>query len=332
MTCPTSIFPFEEFIKTTQNAAPAFGDKDVEALLERVQKANLPPLYEMPASEARVEFDRRAARLELEAEAVEHCEDMVIDNNYGRQINLRLYQGAGCTDTALIFFVHGGGWAFGSIESYDQLCRRFANRSRLPIISIEYGLAPEHPAPTALEDIVCAISARSSLAQWAGVSTRKWAMIGDSAGGNLIAASLLELKPEDGPDQQTLIYPVTDLSRSAPSRVKFSEGYLLDAKMMNWFSRHYIGEGNAADPRISPLRHAQLDKSPPTLMVTAGLDPLCDEGIKYAAALHKAGVRVDHLHCPDMLHGFLSMPLALPHALVATNRIADYLRDFLTEY
>jgi len=126
-----------------------------------------------------------------------------------------------------------------------------------------------------------------------------------------------------------LIYPATDLSRSTPSRMKFSEGYLLETKMMDWFSRHYCGNGDATDPRISPLRHAQLDNSPPTLMVTAGLDPLCDEGIEYAAALHKVGVRVDHLHCPDMPHGFLSMPLALPYALAATDRIADYLRAFL---
>ncbi len=332
MNRPNVISPFSESLRIAQNAASASGNKEVEALLERVEKAKLPPLYEMPALKARAEFDKRATRLELEAEVVEHCEDMVIDNNYGRQINLRLYRGAGCIDAALILYVHGGGWVFGGIEGYDRLCRRFANRIRLPIISIDYSLAPEHPAPAALKDISCVISARSSLTKRAGVNTRKWAMMGDSAGGNLVAASLLERRPEDQPDQQTLIYPVTDLSRNSPSRMKFSEGYLLDAKMMDWFSRHYLGDGNAADPRISPLRHAHLNKSPPTLMVTAGLDPLCDEGIEYAATLHKTGVRVDHLHCPNMLHGFLSMPLALPPALAATDHIANYLRAFFTEY
>ena len=332
MNRPTSISPFGESIEIIRDSSTASVNKNVEALLKRVEKANLPPLYEMPATKARAEFDRRATKLELEAEVVEHCEDMTIKKNYGRQINLRLYRGIGCTNAALIFYVHGGGWVFGSVEGYDQLCRRFANRTRLPIVSIEYSLAPEHPAPTALEDISRTISMRSSLAHWAGVGTEKWAMMGDSAGGNLIAATLLELGTEDSPDQQTLIYPVTDLSRTAPSRMKFSEGYLLDAKMMSWFSRHYVGDGDAADPRISPIRHTQLDKSPPTLMVTAGLDPLRDEGIEYATALHKAGVQIDHLHCPDMLHGFLGMPLALPTALVITDRIADYLRAFFAEY
>jgi len=330
MTRHTSIIPFGVSIKAIRNGAPAARDKHVAALLERVEKANLPPLHEMPASEARAEFERRAARLELKAEVIEEYEDMVVYKKNGQQINLRLYHGVGCGDGALIFYVHGGGWVFGGIEGYDRLCRRFANRIRLPIVSIEYSLAPEYPAPAALEDLACVIDARASLARQAGVHTEKWAMMGDSAGGNLIAASLLELGSKDRPDQQILIYPATDLSRTAPSRTKFAEGYLLDAEMMDWFSHHYIGDGDATDPQISPMRHAQLEMSPPTLMVTAGLDPLRDEGIEYAAALNQVGVRVDHLHCPDMLHGFLSMPLALPQALTATNDIADYIRTSLS--
>lgn len=331
MNRPTSIIPFEISIKAIQDGAPVARDEHVAALLERVEKANLPPLHEMPVAEARAEFERRAARLELKAEVIEQYEDVVVNKKNGQQINLRLYQGVGCGDGALIFYVHGGGWVFGGIEGYDRLCRRLANRICLPVVSIDYGLAPEHPAPAALEDIACVIGARAFLARRAGVRTEKWAMMGDSAGGNLIAASLLELGPEDSPDQQILIYPATDLSRTTPSRMKFAEGYLLDAEMMDWFSHHYIGDGDATDPQISPLRHAQLEMSPPTLMVTAGLDPLQDEGVEYAAALNQVGVRVDHLHCPDMLHGFLSMPLALPQALTATNHIADYIRTSLSE-
>ena len=331
MTRPATISPFGESIETLSGGLSVEGNEHVAALLERVAQADLPPLHDMQAADARAEFDRRAARLELEPEPVAHTEDMSVEAEDDRRIKLRLYRAASCGDGALVFYVHGGGWVFGGIEGYDPLCRRFANRIGLPVISIDYGLAPEYPVPTALADVASVIAARADLAQRAGVRTGTWAMMGDSAGGNLTASALLELAPEDRPDHQTLIYPVTDLSRAAPSRVKFSEGYLLDAKMMDWFSRHYLGDGDAADPRVSPLRHEKLGKSPTTLMVTAGLDLLCDEGIAYAAALHEAGVPVDHLHYADMLHGFLSMPLALPQAIEATDRIADYVRARLTD-
>jgi acetyl esterase len=323
---PAAVLPFEQSLSAIKDGSATAGNEHVAALLERVAQANLPPLYDMPAAAARAEFDRRAARLELAPEPVAQAEDLSVDGPEGRRINLRLYRAAGCSDAALVFYVHGGGWVFGGLDGYDPLCRRFANRIRLPLISIDYGLAPEYPAPAALEDVACVIGARAALARQAGVRTAKWAMMGDSAGGNLTAASLLALAPEDRPDHQTLIYPATDLSRTAPSRARFAEGYLLDEKMMDWFFRHYLaGGGDAADPRISPARHQRLGDSPPTLMVTAGLDPLCDEGIAYAAALHESGVTcctaslACRWHCPRPLRRRIISPIMF--GPVSPNRI-----------
>jgi len=303
---------------------------DVRTLLLRAEKANLTPLYELPLKEARAEFERRSSVLELEPEDVLKTSNILVGDGE-EKLPARLYWGHGCSHEALVIFVHGGGWVLGNVESYDRLCRRFANRIRLPVVSIEYRLAPEHPFPTALNDVTTAILACSDLAQMAGVGTKKWAMMGDSAGGNLVSAALLGLPSHNHPDLQVLIYPVTDFSHNTGSRLTYSQGYLLDSSLMAWFSKLYLGELDPSDPRASILAHQSLAKCPSTFLVTAGLDPLSDEGVAYGCKLQNAGVDVDHLHCPDLLHGFLSIPLALPKATMVTQQISDYVRKNVTK-
>ena len=328
MSYSSDILPILESVNKISDEKEQILNDDVGTLLLRAQKASLTPLYELPLKEARAEFDRRSGVLELESEDVLKTSDILIGDGE-EKIPARLYRGHGCRHEALVIFVHGGGWVLGNVESYDRLCRRFANRIRLPVVSIEYRLAPEHPFPTALNDVTTAILARSDLAQLTGVGTEKWAIMGDSAGGNLVSAALLELPPYNHPDLQVLIYPATDFSYNTGSRLTYGQGYLLDSSLMAWFSKLYLGELDPSNPRASILAHRSLAKSPSTLLVTAGLDPLSDEGVAYGCKLQKAGVGVDHLHCADLLHGFLSMPLALPKAVMVTQQISDYVRKIL---
>ena len=325
MSYSDEILPILESVSEISDQKGQILNDDVGKLLLRVEKAGLTPLYELPLKEARAEFERRSGVLELEPEDVLKTSDILIGDGE-EKIPTRLYWGHGCSHDALVIFVHGGGWVLGNVESYDRLCRRFANRIRLPVVSIEYRLAPEHPFPAALNDITTAILACSDLAQMAGVRTKKWAMMGDSAGANLVSAALLELPPHNHPSLQILIYPATDFSHSTGSRLTYGQGHLLDSSLMEWFSRLYLGELDPSDPRASILTHRGLAMSPSTLLVTAGLDPLFDEGVAYGCKLQNAGVGVDHLHCADLLHGFLSMPLALPKAIMVTQQISDYVR------
>lgn len=324
-----SILPIQKSIEALNSNLSQTDNENVQALLSRAKQANLTPLFDLPIGEARIEFERRCSVLELESEEVRKIEDITLSASDGTNIAARIYWGTSCSYEALVMFVHGGGWVLGSIKGYDRLCRRFANRINLPIVSIEYRLAPEHPLPIAIQDISLAIQARSSILNTAGVKTKNWSIMGDSAGGNLIIASLSGLSDADQPNHQTLIYPVTDLAGNFPSRNKFAEGYLLDKSLMDWFSKLYLNNSHPKDPKASPIYNPKIRRGPKTLMVTAGLDPLRDEGIAYANSLHKAGNEVEHLHCEDMLHGFLSMPLALPEAIAITDVASAHIRRVL---
>lgn len=324
-----SILPIHESMEVFDSDLSHKDNENVETLLSRAKQANLTPLYDLPIEETRIEFERRCLVLELESEEVCRTEEIVLPALDGTNIAGRIYWGTSCSYEALVIFIHGGGWVLGSIKGYDRLCRRFANRIKLPIVSIEYRLAPEHPLPIAIQDISLAIQARSAIANTAGIKTKKWSIMGDSAGGNLIIASLSGLSDTDQPNHQTLIYPVTDLVGNFPSRNIFAEGYLLDKPLMDWFSKLYLNNSHPKNPMASPIYNANIQRGPKTLMVTAGLDPLRDEGIAFATSLYEAGTEVEHLHCKDMLHGFLSMPLALPEAINVTDEISACIRHAL---
>ena len=198
-----SILPIQKSIEALNSDLSKTDNENVQTLLSRAQQANLTPLFNLPIEETRIEFERRCSVLELESEEVRKIEDITLSASDGTNIAARIYWGTSCSYEALVMFVHGGGWVLGSIKGYDRLCRRFANRIRLPIVSIEYRLAPEHPLPIAIQDISSAIQARSSILNTAGVQTKNWSIMGDSAGGNLIIASLSGLSDADQPNHQT---------------------------------------------------------------------------------------------------------------------------------
>jgi acetyl esterase len=249
-------------------------------------------------------------------------------------IALRLYVpvAAGATTPGIVFF-HGGGFVIGTVDLYDSMCRILANESGARVVSVDYRLAPEHPFPAAVEDSFAALKWIEANAARLGIDPNALAVAGDSAGGNL-AAVMAQLARRGGPKVafQLLIYPLLTFAEETESMRVLGEGYFLDRHVMNWFGRHYVPPGvELDDPRLSPLSCADFSGLPPAYIVTAGYDPLKDEGAAYARRLKEAGVQATHVDYPTMIHGFISMPAMVPAANEALAAAARACRDALAK-
>lgn len=221
-------------------------------------------------------------------------------------------------------FLHGGGWTLGDLATYEPLCRRLANRLNANIVWVEYRLAPEHPYPAAIDDAVAATRFIFSHAGSLGLDPNRVSLIGDSAGANIAAVlALLNRKSELGWnfERQILIYPCLDLTASYPSHRTLGSGYLLTREIYGWYRRNYIQDRDPTDWRISPLFASGLKDVAPAVILSAGFDPLRDEAFAYAQRLGLAGVAVEEIHFPEMLHGFLNMGAVLPQADSALQQI-----------
>ena len=215
----------------------------------------------------------------------------------------------GVAETAPLFlFFHGGGFVLGDIESHDGLCRMICRDAAIHVLSVDYRLAPEHRAPAAVDDCVAAYRWARGHAAELGADPSRIGVGGDSAGGNLAALVTLRSREEGIPQPtlQVLLYPVVDLSAKTRSRTLFADGFFLSKQQDDRFLDLYLGgTGLAAhDARVSPLKAADLSGLAPALVVTAGFDPLRDEGNEYAVALRSAGVKVDHRQFDALTHGF----------------------------
>ncbi len=240
----------------------------------------------------------------------------------------RLYApaGAGRTSPLLVFF-HGGGWVNRSVASHDAPCRLLAHLAGVRILSVEYRRAPEHPFPAAADDCLAAYAAVAGDPEAFGALPGRIGVGGDSAGGNLAAATALCAR--DGglppPALQWLLYPVTDCAGRHPSQELFSEGfYLTDADMDAYIAQYLPEAGRRRDPRASPLLAPSLEGLPPAYIATALADPLRDEGEAFGARLLQAGVRADVQRFP-LVHGFLNVTVA-PSAREAVGVTAGALR------
>ena len=219
-----------------------------------------------------------------------------------------------------MMYFHGGGFIIGSVDTHDALCRRLSARARLRIVSVEYRLAPEHPFPSAHDDASAAWKWAQAQARTQGAG--RWLVGGDSAGANLAAGQAL-----DGSARlQVLLYPVVDMLHQDglyPSVMDFSDGYLLTAEGMRECARMLIPpEQDPGDPRLSPIR-AELGRASPALVMTAGFDPLRDQGRAYGEALQKAGVRTHLIEETGLPHGFADFAGVVPAARRGVDRVAD---------
>jgi acetyl esterase len=228
----------------------------------------------------------------------------------------------------LLVYLHGGGWVIGDLDTHDNACRFIAAHAGVLVLSVGYRLAPEHRFPAAVDDAIAAYRwARSAPAVLRGDG--RVAIGGDSMGGCLAAVVMQELRGDDAPDAALLVYPMLDPGARTPSRERFGVGYLLTTETMDWFHAQYLGDAEPHDPRAAPGRVLDaLAGLPPTLVATAGFDPLRDEADAYARALAAAGVHVEHRCFADQVHGFLHMT-SIPSSLAATVELAQGLRMLL---
>jgi len=222
----------------------------------------------------------------------------------------------------LLVFFHGGGFVLGDLDSHDSVCRLLCVHSGVDVLSVAYRLAPEHPFPAAPDDARAAFAWAVANAAELGSDPTRIAVGGDSAGGNLAASVSIWARDNGGPKLrlQLLAYPVTDAVARAESYRLFADGYGLNAPTMEWFFDHYAPErGNRGDWRVSPLRAASLAGLPPALVITAGYDPLRDEGRQYADALSAAFTRAQYVCFERQIHGFITMSRVIDEALAAVD-------------
>jgi acetyl esterase len=237
-------------------------------------------------------------------------------------LRVRLYRPSAAPGLPLIVYFHGGGFVICTLEMYDDTCRMLANYSGCAVASVDYRLAPETPFPGPLEDCYAALQSLAGRAAELGVDATRLAVAGDSAGGNLAAATAILARDRKGPALrfQGLIYPCLDPTCNSPSQRAFAEGYMLSRAGMLWFWKQYLqSAGDSANPVAAPGR-GDLTGLPPASLITAEYDPLRDEGEEYADRLRAAGVEVTGRRYLGMIHGFASMPYLTP---VASRVLAD---------
>lgn len=249
-------------------------------------------------------------------------------------IGARHYRPAGAEPAPLLVFYHGGGWALGDLDTHDQLCRLTCRDAGIHVLSIDYRLAPEHPAPAAVDDAYAAFRWAHEHAADLGAIGGRVVVGGDSAGGNL-AAVVSQLARDDGgpvPVLQWLLYPRTDFTAQTRSLSLFAAGFLLTKHDLDWFHARYLdGSGlGPEDPRVSPLLADTLSGLPPALITIAGFDPLRDEGERFATALSAAGNAVDLRCMGSLTHGFANLFPLRGDSATATAELISALRAHLS--
>jgi acetyl esterase len=231
----------------------------------------------------------------------------------------RKYVSAEPGEKPLLLFLHGGGFVVGDLDTHDAPCRVLCRHAGVDVLAVEYGLAPEHPFPGYVED------ARRAF-EWVAERYERVAVGGDSAGGNLAATVAIEYDPA----LALLIYPAVDATQVRRSRELFGTGFFLTDELMEWYTGHFMPPGSdPSDPLRSPLLSPRLAESAPALVITAGFDPLRDEGEAYAAALRDAGVRVLCRRFRGLFHGFINSTGASPSSYHALIEVAGMTRALL---
>ncbi len=300
------------------------------ALLDLIEARAVPPTHTLSPADARSLYRDRRALAQPAPQAVASVADMQADGPHGT-IPLRLYKPlpAAVAALPLLVYFHGGGWTMGDLGTHDTLCRELANGAGCAVLAVDYRMGPEHRFPAAVDDCIAATRWAHAHAGALGLDPTRIAVGGDSAGGNL--AAVVAIAARDAGDlplaYQLLIYPATDMRATAPSHTSNGQGYLLTSDTIRYFHDHYIdSRRHDTDWRASPLLHTDLAKLPPALVLTAGFDPLRDEGAAYAVALTAAGNRATYVCFERQIHGFITMGRVLDEANTAVALCAAEVR------
>jgi acetyl esterase len=310
---------------------PAILDPDASAVFKAFQEAGRPPYETLTPKEAREFYLAGRVVTNPEPPELKSVAPLSIPSSAG-SIPARVYtplrlRSANGLAPCLVFF-HGGGWVIGNLDSHDVACRKLADEGELIVISVDYRLAPEHKFPAAVDDAIAATKWIAGNAKTLGIDASRLMVGGDSAGGNLAAVVSLSARDGNGPAiaGQVLIYPATDFAMTHASHREPETSILLTHTVIRWFRDHYLGSNDGSHWRASPARAATLAGLPAAYVLTAGADPLRDEGEEYARRLREAGVPVTYRHFPGQFHGFFTMGKLLQQANVAAKEIGAWLK------
>ncbi len=306
-------------------------DPDAAAVLKAFREAGRPPYDTLTPDEARDLYLKGSAAARPVPPEMASVEDIAIPGPAGK-IPARVYRPLSVRRKdglapALVFF-HGGGWVIGNLDTHDVVCRTLARDGELVVVSVDYRLAPEHPFPAGVDDAIVATRWVAANAQAFGLDAKRISVGGDSAGGNLSAVVALDAR-DNGPalQGQLLIYPATDFEMTHPSHSEPETSCLLTHESIRWFrDQYFTAIEDGQDRRASPARESNLAGLPRAYVLTAGADPLRDEGDEYAQRLTAAGVPVTYKTYPGQFHGFVTMGKLLPKAGEALKDMGDWLK------
>ena len=280
--------------------------------------------------EARASYRSRRSFTQPDAPEVHQVENKMVVH-MGMNLPVRVYHPQSAKlNHALpaLVYLHGGGWTIGDLDTHDVLCRSLCLQAEVVVVSVDYRLGPEHPFPAAYEDTLAAFHWTVENANELGIDASRIAIGGDSAGGNLSAAACLGLRGQVvQPAFQLLIYPATIMWQDTASYHANGTGYMLTKESIAYYTENYLrNREDAKDWRASPQlakSHADL---PPALVMTAGFDPLRDEGLMYADALSNAGVPTQYICFERQIHGFITMGRIMQEANTAVTLCASVLK------
>jgi len=303
-------------------------DPQSAALVALVRSRGLAAIHQETPEAARRSYLERRFYTQPAPPAMAEVRELAIEGPDG-SIPARLYRPDSAEALGLMVYFHGGGWTIGNLDSHDVLCRQLAQSGGFAVLSVDYRLAPEHRFPAAVVDAVAATRWARRAASTIGCDPDRIAVAGDSAGGNLAAVVALALR--DAGERwlrfQTLIYPATDMRMGAPSHQANGQGTLLTTETMAYFRAHYLPDAACwLDWRASPLLHPDHADLPPALILTAGFDPLRDEGREYADRLSEAGTAAQYVCFERQIHGFVTMTRLIDEASTAVRLCAGELR------
>jgi acetyl esterase len=290
-------------------------DPEAAAYLCQQTALGLRPVQDLTPAEARQRMEDATPAVAGSGEPV-GVEDTRIAG-----VPVRVYEPPRDGPLPILIWLHGGGWVIGSLRTHDRTCRALAHRAGCRVISVDYRLAPEHVFPAAVEDAWTVTAASAAGSQPVAVG-------GDSAGANLAAVVALRARDRGFPLRlQLLVYPVTDCDLDRPSYLACANGYGLTREGMRWFWSHYMGQRSWDHPEASPLRAPTLAGVAPALVMVCEYDPLRDDGLAYATRLQAAGVPVDLVEHPGMIHGFFRLGGLIHRADVAYEQCATALQQ-----
>jgi acetyl esterase len=303
-------------------------DPHFKAMLDQLNAIEMPPLSALPAAMVREGY--RSTRVGLDPGAPQDLQvrDLEVAGGEG-PLRARLYtpKDAGQSGPGLVYF-HGGGFVIGDLDTHDSFLRRLAARSGVRVLAVDYRLAPEYPFPAPHDDALAATRWAFDHAAEIGFDPSKVAIGGDSAGGNLAASISLEMRndPQRKLAFQLLLYPATAMDRDTASRRDLADGHILTREAMEWFGGHLNASGHPQAHRAEPGNVEDLSGAPACLVVTAGFDPLKDEGKEYAAKLSAAGVKANHVEHAGFVHDFYILGHVCPKVFDVIDETAEALK------